>query len=83
MLVIVGIIILVFSILIPKIIEIVQQLTAGGGDGANQIYNNVVNEICTIAQSWFGAEVSQESIKEVLTYVLNGLWIPLVIWIIF
>lgn len=71
LLIIIGIIILVFSILIPKIIEIVQQLTAGGGDGANQIYNNVVNEICTIAQRWFGAEVSQDSIKQVLNYVFD------------
>jgi len=71
LLIIIGIIILVFSILVPKIIEIVQQLTAGGGDGANQIYNNVVNEICTIAQRWFGAEVSQDSIKQVLNYVFD------------
>lgn len=71
LLVIVGIILLVFAILVPKIIEIVQQLTAGGGEGANALYNNVVNEICTIAQRWFGAEVSQESIKNVLTYIFD------------
>ena len=69
--VIIGIVLLVFAILVPKIIEIVQQLTAGGGDGAQQIYNNVVNEICSIAQRWFGAEVSQESIKQVLNYVFD------------
>lgn len=71
LLVIIGIVLLVFAILVPKIIEIVQQLTAGGGDGAQQIYNNVVNEICSIAQRWFGAEVSQESIKQVLNYVFD------------
>ncbi|MBQ9793092.1 MAG: AI-2E family transporter [Clostridia bacterium] len=69
--IIIGIILLVFAILVPKIIEIVQQLTAGGGEGANALYNNVVNEICTIAQRWFGAEVSQESIKNVLTYIFD------------
>lgn len=69
--VIVGLVLLVFAILVPKIIEIVQQLTAGGGEGANALYNNVVNEICTIAQRWFGAEVSQESIKNVLTYIFE------------
>ena len=71
LMVIFGIVLLVFAILVPKIIEIVQQLTAGGGDGAQQIYNNVVNEICSIAQRWFGAEVSQESIKQVLNYVFD------------
>lgn len=69
--VIIGVIFLLVAILVPKIIEIVQQLTAGGGEGANALYNNVVNEICTIAQRWFGAEVSQESIKNVLTYIFE------------
>lgn len=70
-LVIIGIFALVFSILIPKVIEIVQQLTAGDGDGAAKIYNNVVNEICELAQRWFGAEVSQDSIKQVLNYAFD------------
>lgn len=69
--VLIGIVLLIFSILIPKIIEVVEKLTAGGGDGGVQIYNNVVNEICAIAQRWFGAEVSQESIKEVFGYIFD------------
>ncbi len=72
LLVIVGILTIVLSILIPKVIEVVQRLTAGSGDGGTQIYNNVVNEICNIAQRWFGAEVSQESIKDVLNNVFES-----------
>jgi len=70
LLIIIGIIALVFAILVPKIVEIVQRLTAGGGDGGTQIYNNVVNEICAILQRWFGTEISQDAIKE----VLNGIF---------
>ena len=68
---IVGIFALVFAILVPRIIEIVTRLTAGGGDGGAQLYNNVVNEICLLIQKLFGAEVSQESIKEIFTSIFS------------
>lgn len=73
LLILVGIFALVFSILVPKIIEIIQRLTAGGGDGTTELINNVVNEICAIIQKWFGAEVSQESIKDILNYAFESL----------
>lgn len=72
-LIIIGIIIVLFSILIPKIISVVQQLTAGGGDGWDQMVNNVVNDICTLIQNWFGAEVNQESVRSVLDSLFESL----------
>ena len=72
-LIIIGIIIVLFSILIPKIISVVQQLTTGGGDGWDQMVNNVVNDICTLIQNWFGAEVNQESVRSVLDSLFESL----------
>ncbi len=72
LLVIIGVLAVFIAILVPKIIEVIQRITAGSGDGGAQIYNNVVNEICNIAQRWFGAEVSQEAIKDVLNKVFEG-----------
>ena len=69
--IIVAIFALIISILVPKIIEVIQKLTAGNGNGGVEIYDNVVNEICALIQRWFGAEVSQESIKNVLTSIFS------------
>ncbi len=71
-LIIVGIVALVFSILVPKIVEIVERLTAGGGDGGVQLYNQRVNEICALIQRVFGAEISQDSIKNILNTVFES-----------
>lgn len=71
LLVIVGVLAVFLAILVPKIVDVVQRITAGSGDGGNQIYNNVVNEICNVAQRWFGAEVSQDTIKNVLNRVFE------------
>lgn len=71
LLVIVGVLAIFMAILIPKIVEVVQRITAGSGDGGAQIYNNVVNEICNIAQRWFGAEVSQDAIKDVFNKIFE------------
>lgn len=73
MLIIVGLIFVLFSILVPKVIEVVRELTSGGGDGWDQTVNNVVNEICALIQRWFGAEVDQTSIKEFFTSIFNTL----------
>ena len=72
-LIIIGIIVVIFSILIPKIISVVQQLTAGGGDGWDQMVNSVVNDICNLLQNWFGAEVNQESVRSVLDSLFETL----------
>lgn len=72
-LIIIGIFVLVFSILIPKIVEIVRQLTTGNGDGWEQMVNRVVNEICTLIQNWFGADVDQASIKSTLNSLFDSL----------
>lgn len=71
LLIIVAVFALVISILVPKIIEVVQRLTERGGDGGTEIYDNVVNEICALIQNWFGAEVSQESIKNILNSIFS------------
>lgn len=67
-----GIVAILLAIMVPRIIDIVEKITAGNGDGVTQIYNNVVNEICSLAQRWFGAEVSQESIKDILNQIFEG-----------
>ena len=72
LLILVGIVALIFSILVPKIIEIVEKLTAGGGDGGTQLYNQRVNEICALIQKLFGAEISQDSIKDILNSVFES-----------
>ncbi len=72
-LIIIGIIVVIFSILIPKIIAVVQELTVGGGDGWEQMVNNVVNDICNLLQNWFGADVNQESVKSVLNSLFETL----------
>lgn len=72
-LIITGIIVVIFSILIPKIIVVVQELTVGGGDGWEQMVNNVVNDICNLLQNWFGADVNQESVKSVLNSLFETL----------
>lgn len=71
LLIIVAIFALIISILVPKIIEVVQKLTEGNGNGGVEIYDNVVNEICALIQRWFGAEVSQESIKNILNSIFS------------
>ena len=72
-LIIIGIFVLVFSILIPKIVEIVQQLTTGNGDGWEQMVNRIVEEICSLIQNWFGADVDQASIKSTLNSLFDSL----------
>ena len=71
LLVIVAIFALIIAIMVPKIIEVIQRLTAGGGDGAAALYNAKVDEICSLLQKWFGAEVSQEKVKEILASVFD------------
>ena len=71
LLIMIAIFALIISILVPKIIEVVQRLTARNGDGGAEIYDNVVNEICALIQRWFGAEVSQESIKNILNSIFS------------
>ena len=73
LLIIIGIFVLVFSILVPKIVEIVRQLTTGNGDGWEQMVNRVVNEICALLQNWFGADVDQASIKNALNSLFESL----------
>ena len=73
LLIIIGIFVLVFSILVPKIVEIVKQLTTGNGDGWEQMVNRVVNEICALIQNWFGADVDQASIKNTLNSLFDSL----------
>lgn len=73
LLIIVGIIVIIFSILVPKVVSVVQELTSGGNDGWAQMVNNVVNEICSLIQRWFGAEVDQVSIKNVLNSLFDQL----------
>ncbi len=73
MLILVGFIVIIFAILIPKIIAIVQELTTGGGDGWTQMVNNVINEICALIQRWFGAEVDQTSIRNLLKTLFESL----------
>ena len=72
-LIIIGIIVIIFSILIPKIVSVVQQLTAGGGDGWDQMVNGVVTDICNLIRNWFGADVDQESIRNVLNSIFDTL----------
>lgn len=72
LLILAGVVALVFAILVPKIIEIVEKLTAGGGDGGAQLYNQRVNEICALIQRLFGAEVSQDNIKDILNTVFES-----------
>ena len=71
LLIIVAIVTLIVAILVPKIIDVVQKLTARDGDGGVEIYDNVVNEICALIQRWFGAEVPQESIKNILNSIFS------------
>ncbi len=73
MFILVGVIVVIFAILIPKIITIVQELTTGGGDGWTQMVDNVINEICDLIQRWFGAEVDQTSIRDLLNTLFEGL----------
>lgn len=73
MLILVGFIVIIFAILIPKVIAIVQELTTGGGDGWTQMVNNVINEICALIQRWFGAEVDQTSIRNLLKTLFESL----------
>ncbi len=70
-LVLFAIVSLVISILVPKIVEIVQRLTARDGAGGAEIYDDVVNQITNIIQSLFGAEVTQDSIKSILSSVFE------------
>lgn len=72
-LIIIGIIVVIFSILIPKIVSVVQELTAGGGDGWDQMVNGVVSDICNLIRNWFGADVDQESIRNVLNSIFDTL----------
>ena len=72
-LIIIGIFVVVFSIFIPKIVEIVKQLTTGNGDGWEQMVNRIVDEICTLIQNWFGADVDQASIKNTLNSLFDSL----------
>ncbi len=71
--IIAAIFILIFSILVPKIISVIQELTTGAGDGWDQMVNNVVTEITTLIQKWFGADVDQGSVKGVLTSLFDSL----------
>lgn len=71
LLIIVAIFALIIAILVPKIVEVIQRLTAGGGDGAAALYNAKVDEICSLFQKWFGAEVSQETVKDILASVFD------------
>ena len=52
-------------------------VVAGGGDAGAQFYNDKVDEICGIIQKWFGAEVSQESVKNILNSVFYNVFFPL------
>lgn len=71
LLVLVAVFALIIAILVPKILEIITRLTAGGGDGAAALYNAKVEEICLLIQKWFGTEVSQETVKDILTSVFE------------
>lgn len=71
--IIVTIFILIFSILIPKIIAVIQELTTGAGDGWDQMVNNVVTDIATLIKRWFGADVDQGSVREVLASLFDSL----------
>ncbi len=71
--ILVGFIVVIFAILVPKIIAIVQELTTGGGDGWTQMVNNVIDEICALIQNWFGAEVDQTSIRDLLSTLFTSL----------
>jgi predicted PurR-regulated permease PerM len=73
LLIIAAIFVLIFSILIPKIISVVQRLTTGNGDGWDQMVNNVVTEITSLIQRWFGADVDQSSVKQVLESLFDSL----------
>lgn len=65
--------ILIFSILVPKIISVIQELTTGAGDGWDQMVNNVVNDITSLIQRWFGADVDQGSVRDVLNSLFDSL----------
>lgn len=73
MLILIGFIVIIFAILIPKVIAIVQELTVGGGDGWTKMVNNVIDEICALIQNWFGAEVDQTSIRNLLNTLFESL----------
>lgn len=64
--IIIGIIALVFSILVPKIVSVVMELTDQSGSGWNDLVRRIVDEISTLLSKWFGMEVEQESIINVL-----------------
>jgi len=73
LIVILAIFILIISILVPKIIDVVTELTTGAGDGWDQMVNNVVTEITTLIQNWFGADLDQGSVRDVLTSLFDSL----------
>ena len=73
LLLIISVFILIFSILVPKIISIIQELTSGGGDGWDQMVNRVVDDIYNLIQSWFGADIDQENIRSVLNTLFDQL----------
>lgn len=69
--VILGICAIILAILVPRIIDVIQKITAGNGDGGTQIYNNVVNEIALMIERWFGTEITQEVVRNNLNSVFD------------
>ncbi|NCB48101.1 MAG: AI-2E family transporter [Clostridia bacterium] len=65
--------VLIISILVPKIIDVITELTTGAGDGWDQMVNNVVTEITSLIQRWFGADVDQGNVKDVLASLFDSL----------
>lgn len=72
MLIIISIFVLIFSILVPKIIEVIQQLANTGGSGLNEKVNELAGNISNLIENWFGTEVATDSIKEFLNSVFTS-----------
>lgn len=69
--IVIGIIALVFSILIPKIVSVIMELTDQSGSGWNDLVRRIVDEISALIYRWFGLEVEQESIINVLNSLFD------------
>ncbi len=73
LLIVVAFFLLIFSILVPKIVLVIQELSTGAGDGWDQMVNNVVNEVTSLIKRWFGADVDQASVREVFDSLFDNL----------
>lgn len=70
-LIIIGIIVLIFSIIIPKIVSIIVELTDQSGSGWTEISRRIAGEISDLVYNWFHIVVEQESIIDALNSLFS------------